>query len=560
MKKNTLLALSLLFTLLLSIFACRKSIEFYVDGKEAPASTLLEAAKIWRSQHIISFKNVLVLRPYWDDAWTVTATDGKNFIIVPSPERRMDNKNLTIRRFFIFTTQNENILDGNILEFVAEKSDVQSHLDKLVKNMQSEEIRNYSGWISKYDINYQFINSYVFKDGKKLNIQSKVTTRKPEINSKSGPISNFLNSNGRLSIAQGKISNGNTVYCEPVIPLVLGEPFGMCHDALAIYRLDWIADQNGCLVSVVYNYLSHTCPNGAGTGDSGSGSSGGSGSGSGESSGSGSSDYTGGGNPPYGGQDKDCAGVVGGIAQMTECGCIGGTTGITVCKPDCGPNLNVPISWKTATYTYDGSKLTSKTLDDDFVIRYSVCADSANNVWRLRVASITGGVSILVATANMRNPFIFPPTTAAEAHAAVTQMKNHYSLGARGYWFTEAAIIAHENYHYSEWKCSAEKYWNAVETDLENLTVPLSLYSDPLSAENALKSVGATSKMTNFRSNAKIYWASLSDGPNSQVMAAGQLVLNQAISYIQSLASMNGWSVPLGIDYPSTGSSPCYNP
>ncbi|QIL38169.1 hypothetical protein G7074_02085 [Pedobacter sp. HDW13] len=256
----------------------------------------------------------------------------------------------------------------------------------------------------------------------------------------------------------------------------------------------------------------------------------------------------------------DCAGVKGGTAYVSDCGCIGGTTGISNCYTECGPNTNVTITWNAANSSTNSSTATSTTVETPFVVEYEACADNANAVWRLRVKSITGGVNITIGNGSMRDPFANPPVNQAEAYAAVTEMKAHYTNGTRGLWFTNAAIMAHENYHYSEWKCSSEKYWPAVETDLENLTVPLSSYSNASSALTALLALGAATKIDNFKNQARSYWFSLSDGPSSQVMAAGQLVLNGAILHVQHLASINGWIVPSGTDSPSTGSSPCYVP
>lgn len=301
MKKNTLVSLSLLFALLLSLFACRKSIEFYVDGKEAPTTSLLESAKIWRSQRINTFDKKEILKPYWNDSWTVTNSDGKTLIIVPSPERRNSNKSISIRRFFVFTAKGGGITDGNIVEFVAEKSDVKRHLDDLLKNMTKDGISNFSGWISKYDINYQFLTSYVFHNGKKSNEQSKIVILNPGKAINSGPISVTFNSKGRISAARGSVSYGSgTVDCPLITPLITGEPVPMCAQALILYRETWVADQDGCLISLVYTYFSHTCPGGLGTEGDGSGD--GSGSASAEPDGSGTSEE--GGNPNYGGSGQ----------------------------------------------------------------------------------------------------------------------------------------------------------------------------------------------------------------------------------------------------------------
>ncbi len=71
MKKNVLVGLTLFFSLCLVLFACRKDIDNFVKGREAPASMQLEAAKIWRLQHLEGNSNRKILTPHWKYAWTV---------------------------------------------------------------------------------------------------------------------------------------------------------------------------------------------------------------------------------------------------------------------------------------------------------------------------------------------------------------------------------------------------------------------------------------------------------------------------------------------------------
>lgn len=221
-------------------------------------------------------------------------------------------------------------------------------------------------------------------------------------------------------------------------------------------------------------------------------------------------------------------------------------------------NIPVTINWTTAGYTSINSTGASTTVERTFTTTYTACADIDNNVWRLRVESVTGGVDITVRTGGSRDPFANPPISQIEAVDAVTVMKDYYTRGSRGSWHTEAASKSHEEYHYSEWKCSSDHYWSATETALENLTVPYDT-SNKAVAIAALRSgtTGADAKMINFKTIARQYWFTLSDGPSSRPYAAGQLTLNAAIIFVQNLAVTNGWTVPPGTNNPSTA-NPCY--
>jgi hypothetical protein len=198
------------------------------------------------------------------------------------------------------------------------------------------------------------------------------------------------------------------------------------------------------------------------------------------------------------------------------------------------------------------------TLQQQFNVTYSACADISAGVWRMRVSTISGNVDISIHTGGSRDPDANPPTTQAEAVDAVTVMKGYYARGSRGSWHTAAASIAHESHHYSEWKCSSEHYWPAAKTDIETLTLPLASAADATAAAAAMKT-NADSKVAAFYSKATTYFGTLGDGASDRPYAAGQLALNSSIQRVQTLATTKGWTVPSGVDSPST-TPVCYQP
>ena len=264
MKKNALSGLILLFTILLSLFACRKSIEFYVEGKEAPQSNQIESAKIWRSQHIDrSIPTENVLHAFWDDAWTVQTVGGKELIVVPAPEHKLRTKDFSLRRYFIFTVSGNIITDGNIFEFLGEKCDVEEKLKTLLPNIERTTIPEFTGLVAKYDINYHHINSISYKDGKRTSRNSRI------------------GSSTLSDINQNSTARASTVNCTPVWPVLIGFPASPCEGALFDFRWDAIHDEDGCIQFLTYTYLRHTCPGGVTAPPSGGGSSTARGSGSG---------------------------------------------------------------------------------------------------------------------------------------------------------------------------------------------------------------------------------------------------------------------------------------
>jgi hypothetical protein len=228
----------------------------------------------------------------------------------------------------------------------------------------------------------------------------------------------------------------------------------------------------------------------------------------------------------------------------------------SVC-PACGYTSRT-IQWGSENYSSSGSNGSSITNLDGFVVNYEACADYTNNVWRLGVVSISGNVTITVATGGSRNPYTFPPVNQTEAVDAVSVMQGYYSRGGRGTWHTEAASKAHEEYHYSQLKCANEHYWPDVQLCLyNNFTVPLSSYNDKTSALAALMALDPDAKVTAMHDAAYSYVVSLGDSANTAPYAAGQSVLNSAIIYVQGIAATNSWSVPSGTTSVTVPSAPC---
>jgi hypothetical protein len=225
-----------------------------------------------------------------------------------------------------------------------------------------------------------------------------------------------------------------------------------------------------------------------------------------------------------------------------------------------GRAVGAGVRWRSG-YASDGSAGDSTTLERPFTVRYKAIADRAKNLWRLVVDSIEGGVDIHVRTGGSRDPFALPPTTAAEATAAVTDMKGYYARGRRGAWHTEAASRAHEEHHFREWRCASEHYWPATKVALESLTAPLPAHPSEGAAITAMRAgpTGADAKVAAFQAIARAYWFTLSDAAASRPYAAGQRVLNSGVRHVQDISRGKGWVVPQGTDNPSP-EPPCYQP
>jgi hypothetical protein len=219
------------------------------------------------------------------------------------------------------------------------------------------------------------------------------------------------------------------------------------------------------------------------------------------------------------------------------------------------------LTWPGADYSTEATAGSSTTVEKPFTVAYSAVEDAPSNTWKMKVDSISGGATIKVRTGGSTDPIASPPTTEADAQSAVTVMKGYYARGSRGAWHTEAASKAHEEYHYSEWQCSAGHYWPDTRTSIEGLSVSKNDHATAASAVTAMKAgaSGADAKIAAFRQKAHDYWFTLPDNASSRPYAAGQLTLNTAITSVQTLAGTKGWTVAAGTDSPSTA-TPCFKP
>lgn len=280
MKRTYLYFLTVLFTCLLALFSCRKDIEFLLEGKESPSASVLENAKIYYMQNINSARADR-LDAKWKESWIVKQ-NGKEVLVVPAPQRKLYEKGYDIQRYFAFDYKNEKITKANIVEFLSKDYDLKANIDNLIL-LNKGNNQNFEGSILYYDINYRYIESFSFKNGKlEENKEASIIT-----SSILDFKENYIKKGRLLSSTRKK-----AVVCPYVEPYWTNNVPGAAYGegcTVTIYR-EVTYDLNNCATDITFTYTGHECPSVCTTCGSGSGGSG-SGSGSGDS----------GGNPPYGG-------------------------------------------------------------------------------------------------------------------------------------------------------------------------------------------------------------------------------------------------------------------
>src|SRR5699024_8015416 len=138
-------------------------------------------AKIWYRQNIDREDTRPRSKPHWEKAWQASRKRRPTVLVVPANECPLQNKDISIRRFFIFTVNQTEVNRGNIIEFLGRKYDVTENLDFLLKSFGKNEVKGFNGSFITYDINYNYVSSDVFQDGKKIiNAESRIKTLNKE--------------------------------------------------------------------------------------------------------------------------------------------------------------------------------------------------------------------------------------------------------------------------------------------------------------------------------------------------------------------------------------------
>ncbi|NHA07720.1 hypothetical protein G7092_28225 [Mucilaginibacter sp. HC2] len=191
MKKRTLSFITVLFTLCLLIFACRKEINnLVVNDHPNVSADLLESAKIWNDKIVAQSaainqktENFVTLKPQWKDSWTIDSKPGTKFIAVPTIEDHVSNRSINIRRLYVFEANNNQITDGKIIEFVGFNYPVDHELDNLIKNFHSNIIVGFNGAIIQCDLNFRWTEGAVYENGniKQNNITIAKSTHSKDI-------------------------------------------------------------------------------------------------------------------------------------------------------------------------------------------------------------------------------------------------------------------------------------------------------------------------------------------------------------------------------------------
>lgn len=171
--------------------ACRKDPPLNSDIGDNVSTGLLDAARKFHAINIAPTsetkgasgskmmetffsKSGKTLKLFWDDARSITLSDGTQAIAVPTEDFKLTTKNYSLFRQVIFVTKGEQIVEGNIIEFYGTPEYIESHKEVLLRSYKSENIPGFEGTVITFDLKYRQAGGFLFEGGKRTSITTKI--------------------------------------------------------------------------------------------------------------------------------------------------------------------------------------------------------------------------------------------------------------------------------------------------------------------------------------------------------------------------------------------------
>lgn len=119
------------------------------------------------------------LRPNWSKYKKRKFNDREDILIVETDGYALGNSDLDFQRVFIFKSEDGKVLDGRIVEIIGKKEYIEKNHDRIPELYRSEHIPGFDGVIFGYDINYQYLDGYNYRNGKRSDEVTYVQWRSP---------------------------------------------------------------------------------------------------------------------------------------------------------------------------------------------------------------------------------------------------------------------------------------------------------------------------------------------------------------------------------------------
>lgn len=228
----------------------------------------------------------------------------------------------------------------------------------------------------------------------------------------------------------------------------------------------------------------------------------------------------------------------------------------------CEPSKNVEFEFEKPEPVITEEESNSQTINTPVNIVVTVCKDEAENVWRCRVVSASGGAKVFVRTGSFIDALLTPPINESDCIMAVNDLNGYQSGESSGIWHTAEASLAHEEHHRRQWEDTYKFYWKhlKIQEKLEEKTLSCDEYEDMKTAIAAMD-LAAVNASIDLMTKAIAYIEKLPDGPGDRPYCAAQKVLNNTTRKLIRVAEIKGWSkVPTNVTEPGTIEPPCFLP
>lgn len=300
-------------------YSCKKELRMSL---EAPNATLLDKTKQFYDKQttILSVKaNQLSsidgatgakskekakFPPLWENAQTGATANGKHIISVPLAVYQLDVKDVNYTRKVVFTENGGEVTAGKITEVFASPEMIAAHGDELANGQVSPESIGFTGSIVNYNLEYKEAKGKYYKNGVAAKGEVSISEKPAAMSVK------LQQTKDGSSTNKAKVSaiSGNDRTISAIDPV-----FDDGENCDNVYEVYMEKDASGNVTYwEIIRFLYRICNGGPVVG------------------------------APPGGRDVyvDCFRVVNGEAYDSDCGCIGGTTGIEVCVPEIKDQLD----------------------------------------------------------------------------------------------------------------------------------------------------------------------------------------------------------------------------
>lgn len=173
MKKSLVLGILAAFICLL-VYSCVERDSFLSDPVQSD-SELLEKAKSYYEDRYQTTnlrtnedgKKRKKLEPNWDLSHKSKLENGETILVVETAQFEINVEGTKFYRCYIFKEQSGKIVDARIVEFIGDANFLKNAKDEAVAKSRSKRMKNYTGLVLTYDLDYQYLDGYSYKNGER---------------------------------------------------------------------------------------------------------------------------------------------------------------------------------------------------------------------------------------------------------------------------------------------------------------------------------------------------------------------------------------------------------